>query len=305
MIIIDSLNQLNMTRETTVTIGKFDGIHRGHRELVERIVREAEKQNLCSVVFTIEFPDSLRIYTDEETERILSDLGVDYWVRIPFTEELRDESREDFLQDVLLDRLKMKVIVSGYDFTFGKGALGNADYLKEVEETFGFHYLHEDTEFDGEGAVSSTRIRKDLAEGKVEAASFRLGRYYYVEGEIIHGAHIGSSIGFPTVNVVPGKGKLLPLFGVYSVLCEVDGKRYGGVANLGLKPTVHNVTEPLLEAHLFDCNEDLYGKFCRISLVSFIREERKLNSLEGLKSQIALDVVSAKRTLARLNLDKE
>ncbi len=308
-IIADSLDfQLN--RDTAIAIGKFDGVHLGHRRLLEEIL--AKKQDgLEACVFTFDVSPSVLfglsdgkvLTTREEKRRIFREMGVDVLVEFPMTLETAAIEPEDFARRFLSDALGCRFIAAGDDLSFGRYGRGNAALLQSLAEELSFEVKTiAKVQIDGT-PVSSTYIRSLVEAGEMEEAARFLGESYCVDGKVVHGNHFGHSLGFPTMNLIPSEDKLLPPFGVYAskVRLENENKLYKGITNVGLKPTVHgeggsdasNKTEALragVETHLLDYDGDLYGQQAQVFLHHFQRPERKFESLDALKAQIAKDV---------------
>ncbi len=292
MQIITDLNfQLN---HSAVCIGKFDGIHRGHRLLL----REAKKTGLTTVMLTFIFPNAETIYSYEEKLYLAEQLDVDVFVAISVTEEFIHMSAEDFVKEILVERCQAKKIVVGSDFGFGYQRSGNVEFLQSREIVYGYDVtVFEKMKARGE-VISSTRIRKLLAEGNMEEANELLETPFFVQSKVQNGNQIGRTISVPTANLVPAKGKVLPPFGVYAVLVKADGKIYKGVGNLGVKPTIPGNNPIGLEVWLFDFQGDLYGKTLQVAFISFVRTERKFANIQELQNQIAQDSLQAKEKFA-------
>ena len=249
---------------SVITLGKFDGLHSGHRYLMEAM-QKGKEQGLKSVIFTFDIPpkaihkDTYNVLsTNEEKAHIFAEAGVDYLIECPFTDDFRQLSPYAFLQ-----MLKEKINVKQY-----KG---------------------ED--------ISSTRIRKEIAEGNMEEANYLLGYSYFLTGPVLHGNEIGRTIGIPTANQRPEEFKLLPPKGVYAVEILADGKQYDGISNVGCKPTIEGVNPMGVETFLFGYSGDLYGKDIKVSFLKFIRPERKFGSLAELKAQMDRDILVCKEYL--------
>lgn len=282
--------------DTAVCIGKFDGIHRGHRMLL----REAAESGLPTVMLTFLFPDYKGIYSYEEKLYLAEKLGVDFFVPIPVTKEFMQMSPEQFTAEILAGRCHAKKVIVGSDFRFGYKRRGTALSLRESGKAYGFEVsIMDKLKWDGE-VVSSTRIRGLLAGGKMEQVNALLETPYFIKGSVETGNKIGRTMSVPTANIHPSDEKCLPPFGVYAVRVQtgIDGKLYNGVCNLGVKPTIPGENPVGAEVWLFDYDGNLYGKELIISLYVFQRPERVFDSIEELKAQIVLDTEEAKRNLA-------
>lgn len=287
--------------QTVVTVGKFDGFHRGHRSLLAAVLKEAE-QGLASCVISFSTPvDTERsmIYTKEEQRRLCESMGIDVLAEYPLDESLREMTAEQFVSEILCKKLQAKVIVAGEDFRFGKGRTGDVTLLQRLEEDYDYRTVcipkvEEDTV-----RISSTGIRKLLAEGKISDANELLGRPYAVFGEVLHGKKLGRTLGFPTMNLIPPPEKLLPEYGVYVTKTKVDGQWFDGITNIGLRPTVDSDLRVSVETHLFDYSGDLYGKQVEVQFLKFLRPEQKFTDVEQLKCAMYEDFKKAKALLEK------
>lgn len=283
---------------SAVTIGKFDGIHRGHQLLLNQIL-EQKKNGLNAVMFTFMFhPKNLfsdkeldTIYTEEEKCHILEQSGLDVLISYPFTRETATMEPEDFVKDVLIDKLDTKMIVVGSDFHFGHNRRGNVAMLKDYSLVFGYELVVYDKIGIQDEVISSSSIRNEIARGNIERANGMLGRPFSIIGKVMHGRKIGRTLGFPTINLIPPANKLLPPNGVYASVTKINGKKYPGITNIGYNPTVGKTPEPRVETYIFDFDEDLYGKTVELCLYKQEREEVKFDSLEKLKEQMQKDIV--------------
>ncbi len=307
MKIYEGLVDLPDIPSPVVTSGTFDGVHLGHQKILSRIAEIAKKGNGETVLITfwphprlVLYPDehNLRLLsTFEEKARLLEQSGIDHLISIPFTKEFSQLSSREFIQSVLVDKLQTKKLVIGYDHRFGKNREGGFEYLQENAGEFGFQLEEISREDVDDIGVSSTKIRKALSDGEVEIATKYLGRQYELNGLVIKGQQIGRSIGFPTANVhIPNDYKLIPKNGVYAVNVKVDDHLYSGMMNIGNRPTVDG-TKKTVEAHLFDFDDNLYGKQVTLYLKKYLRPEKKFESLDELKKQLFADQETAKNIL--------
>lgn len=283
-------------KNSAVSLGKFDGLHMGHRRLFASIQKE-QKQGLMGVVFSFLLPPGslLRnkevslIYTEEEKKEILQGMGIDVLVSYPFDRLSLSMEPEDFIRDILVKKLDAKAIAVGSDFRFGHNRRGDVALLEAMAKECGYSLsVFEKVALEGE-IISSTRIRRELQRGNMELSAKLLGEPYSIIGEVVHGRQLGRTIGMPTINMALPEEKLLPPNGVYASLTEIDGLLYPGISNIGVKPTVGAEKKRLAETYLFDYNGDLYGKIAKVSLYAFERPERKFSSVEELKAQIEQD----------------
>ncbi|GAA0134197.1 bifunctional riboflavin kinase/FAD synthetase [Paenibacillus sp. YSY-4.3] len=292
-------------RPQVLAIGQFDGLHLGHVSVIETAVRMAASLNLPAAVMTFHpHPKEVMKKGDydgyltppQEKERILKSLGVDYVYIVEFNDAFSRVSPQNFVAGVLVP-LQVHTAVVGFDFRYGYRGEGEAGMLRELSDnTLEVHTVP--PFLIDEEKVSSSGIRRALAEGEVQLAARWLGRRYAIHGIVMHGEKRGRTIGFPTANLRPDEYFVLPIKGVYAVRVNYEGQWLSGVMNVGVKPTFHNdKSAPSLEIHLFDFNGDLYGQSLSVELVEFIREERKFGSIDELVAQISKDADTARNLL--------
>lgn len=284
---------------TFVTVGTFDGVHRGHLDVIDRLVHRAERAGLPSLVVSFD-PHPLEVVnpaaapqlltTSEEKLEVLAETGIDYFALVPFTHALASYSAEDFVDRILRGRFRMKKLLIGYDHGFGHRRAGNVGVLKELGAQRGFEVEVVDPVSLGDGKhVSSTTIRRAIAGGDLSRAAEGLGRPYSVSGTVVAGSSRGKALGFATINLShPGSRKLLPPEGVYAVMVQTPLGRFGGMMNLGPRPTFGDPTVTL-EAHLFDVDADFYGARVRIDFVSFLRDTKRFDDPADLVKQLGKD----------------
>lgn len=277
---------------SAVSLGKFDGFHRGHRLLLDRILAQKE---LHSTVFTFDgILKDKQIYLETEKRMLLERLGVEREVIFPFCEETKIMAPEVFIREILVKRMDAKLICVGEDFHFGRGRLGDVSMLSDGAEKYGYELCVFPKMKEAGEVISSTRIRRELADGRIETANGLLGEPYFVSGEVMHGNALGRTIGMPTANLLPEEQKLLPVYGVYVTRVEVDGQTYAGVTNVGMKPTV-GADRVSVETTLLNFDGNLYGKRITVYFLYFLRPEQKFDSLEELKDQIERDKAEAEK----------
>lgn len=300
---IDNCPDFQLKESTVVTIGKFDGRHRGHQKLLGAMLELKRTCGYKTAVFTfsvapgdlVEGKQHTVITTNLERKNNLQKIGMDYLVEYPFTREVSRMSAEEFVREILVCRMQAKAIVVGTDCGFGYKRSGNAKLLGELSSVYGYQLVVIEKEKDEDREISSTYIREELDKGDIEKANELLGEPYYIHGTVVHGNHIGDPIlGFPTANLLPPPQKHLPPFGVYVAQVLIQGKMYGGVTNIGKKPTIKEKDgkehRPVgVETFIFDYDGDLYGQEIEVGLLHFIRPERKMRGLEELKAQITRD----------------
>jgi riboflavin kinase/FMN adenylyltransferase len=306
------LSSLPDFRRAVVTIGTFDGVHLGHRQIIAQMQEEARKVDGETVIITFhphprsvvrDNKGSLRLLTTmPERIRLLEGLGVNHLVVIPFTEDFASQEAADYVRDFLVQRFQPHTIIIGYDHRFGRGRSGDYHLLEALAPQYGYLVREIDAQLLREVSISSTRIRESLLRGDAGDAAAQLGYPYFFEGQVVQGDQRGRTIGFPTANIEGiDPEKLLPRQGVYAVRAEVlqgnfAGKRMDGMMNIGTRPTVdgHSVRT---EVHLFDFNGDLYGSILRVLLVGHIRDEQKFSGLDALKAQLSSDRKEARHML--------
>lgn len=307
MKIYEGLADFHPVTNAVVTSGTFDGVHLGHQKILHRIREIARSIGGETVLLTFWPHPRLVLYPEEHNLRLLStfeekasllrQFGIDHLVTIPFTQEFSQLTSEEFIRKVLIEKIQTKKLVIGYDHRFGKNREGSFEYLQAHSSEFGFELEEISREDVDEIGVSSTKIRKALESGDVQTANQYLGRPYELNGIVVKGQQIGRSIGFPTANIhVPNDYKLIPKDGVYAVEARVEDQIFKAMLNIGNRPTVDG-TRKTVETHLFDFQGDLYNKLITVYFRAFIREERKFENLEALKSQLTLDQKSAKSLL--------
>lgn len=287
-----------------VTIGTFDGVHLGHKTILKRLVETAKRDNLDSVVLTF-FPhprmvlqqdiDLKLINTIEERTELLEKTGLDNLVIHPFTHAFSRLTALEYVRDILVNSLKAKKIIIGYDHRFGRNRTANIDDLKEFGKTYGFEVEEISAKELDDVAISSTKIRKALDSGDVETANNFLGYNFMISGEVVRGKALGRTINYPTANLkLKEKYKLVPKNGVYIVKSTIEDKNYFGITSIGTNPTVGG-TEKTIETHFLNFNGDLYGAEITIEFLKFIRDEAYFESIEILRQEIVKDENFAKQ----------
>lgn len=291
-----------------LTIGNFDGVHLGHMKVLAQLAQQSKLLNLPSTVMTFE-PQPMELFARERAPARLTrlrdkyvqlrKLKVDRLLCVNFTKRFANWPPETFISDLLVKRLGVKFLVVGDDFCFGKDRSGNFDMLVEAGRKYGFDVVSTNSFCVQEQRVSSTAIRQALSGNDLAQAEMLLGRAYSINGRVSHGQKLGRTIGFPTANI-PLKRCVSPVSGVYVVQVHgVSSTPIGGVANIGQRPTVNGVRQQL-EVHLFDFNENLYGKQLEVALLKKLRDEKRFESFEALKAQIVLDAEAARVWLRQL-----
>ncbi len=298
-------------RSPVVTIGTFDGLHKGHQVILERLKNLATKINGETVVFTF-YPhprvvtspneDSLRLLTtkDEKTE-LFRKYGIDHLIIYPFDKAFASLTYTEFVEDILVKKIGTKCLVVGYDHKFGKNREGGFEYLKKCAEKYNFSIEKMDALSTGEGEnISSTKIRAALQEGDIKTANHYFGHEFTLHGTVVKGKQLGRKMGFPTANIESSdKHKIIPGYGVYAVKVEFDGKTFNGMLNIGTRPTFNkNADNRSIEVNIFNFSGDIYGKKLTLCFVDKIRDEKKFPGIESLVEQLKKDRESALKILS-------
>ena len=288
-----------------VTIGNFDGVHLGHQFIFRMLVEEARREGRPAVVISFEphpqrvlHPERRPFYliaSPEEKIRLLAGLGIDAFILIPFSLEYARTTAEEFVREVLRERLRIRRILIGHDYTFGRGKEGNEAFLTEAGRRLGFEVEGINAFCVGDIVISSTKIREALLAGEVRFAATLLGRPYNLSGRVIYGNQRGVRLGFPTANIAPDK-ELVPARGVYAVRVIREGKRHEAILNIGFNPTFADGKRSI-EVHIFDFHEDIYGESIEILFSERIRDEVRFESPEKLIAQIDRDIARAREIL--------
>ncbi len=287
-----------------LAIGNFDGLHKGHQEIINKIKEIASSNNLSSSimsfnphprVFFNQINEPFNIYTQNDKINFLEQSGLDIFIDFSFDNNLSILSADDFVKNILVDKLNIKYLVIGTDFKFGKDRKGNFKTLEKYVEKNNFNiYLIDPIMLaDKSDKYSSSIIRSQIKDGHMEDVAESLGRPWHMKGTIIEGDKRARQINFPTANIIPDQ-HILPKRGVYCVVVLLEGKKYKGVSNFGFRPTVKG-SKLLLETHMFNFSEEIYGKELTVEFLTFIRSEQKFNNFEELTKQINKDINKAKR----------
>lgn len=284
---ITGIEKYNGTKKTAVTMGKFDGLHRGHQKLVDRIRGYASDE--CDSVLCAFDMHRDAIMTNRERREHL-DGKIDWLIDCPFTEQLRNMEAEDFIRDILFGKLNAAHVVVGNDFVFGHEKRGSVAMLEKYAAEYGYTVDVVEKERYQDMIISSTYIRDALAQGDVQLAERLLGYPYELTGPVRHGKQLGRTLGFPTMNIEPEAQKILPRYGVYACRVKIDGKWYNGVGNAGVKPTVTDERRRLFEVYVYGYEGDAYGKEVTARFCGFERPEVKFGSVEELKEQVMKDM---------------
>lgn len=284
---ITGIGSYHGTKKTAVTMGKFDGLHRGHQKLVDKI-RSYTTDECDSVLCAFDMHRDAIMTNRERREHLEG--KIDWLIDCPFTETLRNMEAEDFIRDILCAGLNAAHIVVGRDFVFGHNKRGSVEMLERYAPRYGYTVDVVEKERYGDMIISSTYIRDALAQGDVRLAEQLLGYPYELTGPVRHGKQLGRTLGFPTMNVEPEAQKILPRYGVYACRVKIDGEWYNGVGNAGVKPTVTDERRRLFEVYVYGYEGDAYGKEVTVRFCGFERPEVKFGSVEELREQVMKDM---------------
>ena len=300
-----SLDELSL-EGAWVTIGAFDGVHRGHQAILNTLVQGAHASGKPAVVVTF-FPHPAIVLrglqgpfyltSPEERAQLMTEIGIDHVVTLTFNRELASHTAEDFMTE-LADHLHLSRLVVGHDFALGRGRAGDVHELRHLGEGLGYEVDVISAATINSLLVSSTRIRDLIAQGQVNEAALQLGRWYSIAGRVIHGDGRGRQIGIPTANLSIWSERIIPARGVYATLAWIHNQAIPAVANIGLRPTFEtNTTLARVETHLLDTEEDLYGMELKLEFIKFLRPEKRFPSVRALVDQIQLDIQNAREVL--------
>ena len=298
MKIYRSINEYNEDKRSVVTIGTFDGLHHGHQKILKRLINSSKNKNLSSVVLTFfphpriilnKYNDIKMIDTLDEKILHINKIGIDSLIIHPFDKNFSLLSANQFIKDYLVEKLKMKHIIIGYDHRFGKGREASVTDLKNYASDYDFTVEEIQAQEIEKIAISSTKVRNSINNGDLKTTEKYLGRYFNLTGKVIKGDGLGKKIMYPTANIfVKEKYKIIPKDGVYLIKTFIKNKFYNGMMNIGHRPTI-GANEKSLEVHLFNFNKDIYGEQISVDIISKIRDEKKFSSIEALKDQLVKD----------------
>lgn len=299
MLVIENTEYFRIEKPTIVTIGTFDGVHLGHQKILQRLSEIKAETGFQTLVLTFEphprkvlFPEQrdLRLLTmvDEKLD-LLRSFGVDVAVVYPFSRQFSELASDVYIREILCFQLKTRKLVIGYDHRFGKGRTGDIRVLREAAKEGGFEVEEISARDIDSIAISSTKIRKALEEGKLDLAAEFLGHPYFLNAQVIQGKQLGRSIGYPTANLKTAKEKLIPRNGVYFVRLEVEGNWHYGMLNIGTNPTTDRDDSVKIEVHLFDFDRDIYFRSVRLQFIRRLRDEKNFKGLEELTAALDED----------------
>ena len=307
MITVQSISKFDKKQNTIITIGTFDGVHIGHRKILKRLINNAKDTGLKATVLTF-FPHPRMVLqkdteikllnTIEEKTEIMEELGLDCLIIHPFTKEFSRLSATEFVRDILVNELRTKKIIIGYDHRFGRNRNANIQDLIAFGNTFEFEVEEIPAQEVDDVSVSSTKIRRALNEGDIPTANNYLGYNYRLTGIVEKGKGLGRKINFPTANLhIKESYKLIPKNGVYLIKSNLDGKPVYGMMNIGFNPTVDG-SKRSIEIHFFDFNKDLYDKRVQVEILKRLRDEERFESIEALRKQLQIDMENSKKLIS-------
>jgi riboflavin kinase/FMN adenylyltransferase len=295
-----NIEELPAFRNAVITIGTFDGVHMGHRQIIQKLKEEAAAINGETVIITFH-PHPRKIVSSailgirlintlDEKISLLEQLGVDHLVIVPFTEAFANQPAEDYIRDFLVKKCKPHTIIIGYDHRFGRDRQGDYVLLEERAPAYNYTLKEIPKHILDNISISSTNIREDILHNRIETANKLLGYEFFFSGEVVHGDKLGRQLGYPTANLkINNEEKIIPGNGIYAVYGELEGSnRYKGMMSIGFRPTVDG-KKRVIEVNLFDFNEQIYGRELRVYVKKYLRAEVKFESLEKLVKQIDLD----------------
>jgi len=300
-------NLKNLTEKflnPVLTLGNFDGVHLGHQAILKKVVMRARELGGTSIVFTFE-PHPLKVLAPGRSPRLLNTfdskmklftaVGIDVVICAEFNHAFAEQNPEDFARNILHEKIGVKEVYVGYNYAFGKSREGGIESLKKIGQSCRFYVGVVEAIRINNMVASSSAARDLISSGQVDKAADLLGRYYSIEGHVVHGSHLGHALGFPTANLRT-QNEQLPAYGVYAVLAYIEGRRHEGVASIGVRPTFES-GQLSIEVYLLNFDGDLYEKQMEVFFIRYLREEKKFPDVQALKSQMRRDVEEAKRIL--------
>jgi riboflavin kinase/FMN adenylyltransferase len=311
MKIFRDISEIPKYTNTVLTVGTFDGVHKGHQKIINEVVNTSKNEALRNLVITfwphprkVLFKDSeIKLLTSQQEQKeILSKLGVENLLVINFTKSFSEITSYQFVKDFILDKIGLKKIIIGYDHHFGKARQGNVNFLKSISKDLNFDVVEIEPLKIDSNIVSSSLIRTELLNGNINLANKLLGREYSFTGTVVHGDGRGRELGYPTANILLDEpDKLLPKLGIYAVYLFIDEKKYKGLLSVGRRPTFYNNGDIVPEVYIYDFNMDIYNKKIKVEILEKLRDEEKFNSAEELINQMNIDKQNGLEIFNKLN----
>lgn len=283
-------------KNTIVTVGKFDGVHKGHEKLLETMEENANGRQKVVLTFEtspkafLNHDANKTIVTEMEKQMLCDSRNIDVYLKMPMKKEFLSYTPDEFAGKILKEKIGATTIVCGPDFRFGTKASGDVEFLRKNQKTYGYSLIVVEKEQYHNRDISSTAIREKILAGEMKEVNEMLGHPYMIIGKVEQGKKLGRTLGLPTANILPDETKLLPPKGVYKTVVNVAGKRYQGITNIGINPTVESGMQVKAETHILDYNADIYNEIVQVEFYDFIRPERTFESVEELKAQIEKDI---------------
>lgn len=292
---------------TCVAFGDFEALHKGHRVVIDKLEELGQSsKELTTVLVVFDYDENLFnkgkvIYTEDEKMEMLECEPIDVVISYPFTPEMAKMKPETFIKEILVDKLGLKQIVVGSNYKFGKDCSGDVKTLEELSDKYGYNTVACDMVEENGEVISSESIRELLKNGEINKANRMLGRTFTMIGKVVHGKALGRTVGMPTANLQVSENKLMPQYGVYATLSEIDGRRVQGLTNIGRRPSVDDHSYATIETFLLDFSKDIYGQSIELNVHEYIRGVQKFNSLDEVKEQVEKDIASIREYLDRVS----
>ncbi len=310
MNIYNNLSELPQFRNAVVTIGSFDGLHKGHQMILKRLEQLAETYDGESVVITFHphprhflYPENngLKLLTTiDEKAKLMERYGVKNMVVVPFNKAFSEQSPDEYIQDFLIEKFNPRCVVIGYDHRFGKDRAGNIEFLKKHARQNEFEIVKIEKQEVDDIAISSTKIRRALENGDIKTANYLQGHPYSLSGTVIHGKGFGKNLGYPTANLeINSKYKLIPKSGIYAVKAFLNEKDYDALLYIGTRPTLPQFKNETVEVHILDFDKNIYGNKLTVDFVSLIRVDERFENLDLLRAQMQKDEIAGRKILAQ------
>lgn len=305
-----SLDDVPLIKNPVLTLGTFDGVHSGHQQIIDFLNKSAERINGETVLFTFHPHPRIVLHPDDHNLELIQDIdrrierleeaGIDHLILFPFSKEFSRMSATEFVRDILVNKLNVKLMTIGYNHHFGRNREGNIKLLNELGPIYDFEVQEIPAFRYDEISVSSTKTRKAIKSGDIKTANHYLGRPFRFKGKVVKGNQIGREIGFPTANLSDlAETQIIPESGVFAVKCKVSGIVYDGMMNIGIRPTINSKSEKRIEINIFEFDQDIYGEEMEVYLIDKVRDENTFNGIEELREQLMKDEISCKNIFGK------